>query len=488
MGRCVDMDPRWYEMSAVPRPTAKIPKLMAHQKASIEHAKKNPIVFDTSDAGTGKTRVRIEVFAARRRKGGGCLLVVCSRSLLYSAWAADFIKFAPDMRVSVATAANREAAFAKDADAYVTNHDATKWLVKQPKAFFAKFSEIVIDESTAFKHHTSQRSKALARILHNLAPKAFVYRSALTATPNSNGICDVWHQAYLLDGGKRLGPSFYGFRNSVCVPHQVGRNKNAIDWIDKDGAEEAVFAQLADIVIRHKRDECIDLPANHIYARGYELSPAQQKAYDTLQDTQLLLLTQDRVTARLKGASPKITAINAAAVATKLIQVASGAVYESPEKYRIVDTSRYEMVLDLVEEVDHSLVLYQWKHQRDLLIEEAKKRKLTYCVFDGETSDKRREELVREYQAGFYRVMIAHPKTVGHGLTLTRGTRTVWASPTYDLELWVQASSRQHRIGQTEKTETIVVLAKDTIEEKVYDLMLAKDARMTSLLELFATL
>lgn len=45
-----------------------------------------------------------------------------------------------------------------------------------------------------------------------------------------------------------------------------------------------------------------------------------------------------------------------------------------------------------------------------------------------------------------------------------------------------------HRIGQTQKTETIIVVAKGTIDEKAYELMEGKNARMTNLLDLFGTL
>ena len=45
-----------------------------------------------------------------------------------------------------------------------------------------------------------------------------------------------------------------------------------------------------------------------------------------------------------------------------------------------------------------------------------------------------------------------------------------------------------HRLGQTQKTETIIVVAKGTIDEKVYAMMTEKDGRMTTLLSLFETL
>jgi len=464
-------------------------KPFAHQKKSLAHALTTPEVFDCSDPGTGKTAVAIWDFERRRKKKGGCALVLAPRSLLRSTWFNDFKKFAPSIKVSVATAADRGEMFAQDADVYVTNVDAVKWLAKQKDSFFKKFDTLIIDESSAYKHATSQRSKAAAKIA-----KHFKYRRAMTGTPNGRSITDVWHQVLLLDGGRRLGKSFFAFRNTVCEPTQVGRSAHVIRWTDKDGAEEAVFGLIQDIVIRHKFEDCTDVPECHRYTLEYELPPKQRKAYDQLQEQQMLMLfpkTIANATARLTGkARPDtaiITAVNAAVVLGKLLQVASGAVYENPETYHLVDDGRYKMVLDLVEERQHSLVFFHWKHQRDAMVAEAKKRGITYAVLDGGISDREREALVMKYQAGMLQTIFAHPKSAAHGLTFTRGTTTIWASPTADLELFEQGSKRQHRIGQKNKTEVITILAKDTQDERVYhEILMPKQKRMTNLLDLFA--
>jgi len=460
----------------------------AHQKTSIAHSAKTDIVYDCSDPGTGKTFVRIKVYEARHKtvRGRKKALVLAPKSLLRSTWANDFRKFAPKIKVCVATADVRAETFAEDADVYVTNIDASKWLARQHKKFFDQFDELIIDESSAYKHPTSQRSKAVAKIA-----KFFKYRSCMTGTPNGRSITDVWHQVFILDGGKRLGPSFYAFRNSVCAPTQVGRDPKAMRWDDKDGAEEAVFGLLQDIVIRHKFEECVDIPANHKYNVEYELPPKQRKAYEELEATQMLLLmpkTPANATRRLAGQKPEpaaVTAINAAAVAGKLLQIASGAVYESPDKYHVIDTGRYSMIMDMVEERQHSLVFFHWKHQRDLFALEAEKRGIAFCVLDGSVPDREREAMVRMYQAGKYQVMFAHPKSAAHGLTLTKGTTTIWASPTYDAEIYAQGSKRQHRMGQTQKTETITIVAPGTIDERVMEILERKNERMANLLDLF---
>jgi SNF2 family DNA or RNA helicase len=418
------------------------------------------------------------------------MLVLAPKSLLRSVWLNDIKKFAPQLTVAVSTAGKHEEVFKQDADVYVTNIDAVKWLAKQPKGFFARFSELVVDESTAYKHHASQRSRAAAKI-----SKFFHYRCCMTGTPNSNSITDVWHQVLLLDGGKRLGPSFYAFRNTVCTPKQVGMNANAINWSDKGGAEEAVFGLLSDITIRHKFEDCVDIPETHQYSIPYELGRAHRKAYDEMLETCMLQIygtMEERATARVRSKKlmPKaaITAQHAGVLAQKLLQVASGAVYESENKYHLIDTGRYEMILDLIEARKHSLCFFYWKHQRDLLIAEAEKRGVTFALIDGSVKDSEREAIVKCYQAGAYQTLFAHPKSAAHGLTLTKGTATIWSGPTYDLEVFKQGSKRQARMGQTQKTENIVVTAKDTREELVWDILNEKNARMSNLLDLFSLL
>ena len=463
------------------------PPLFKHQIDSVNFMSTRPRVLDSSDPGSGKTRVQIELFTARRKRGGGAALVIAPKSLLRSAWQDDFQKFAPEMQTIVAPAEKREQAFAQVADVYITNTDATKWLSQQPASFFKRFDTLIIDELSSFKHHTSQRSKALNKI-----KKHFSNRYGLTGTPNANSITDIWHQVFILDDGQRLGKSFYQFRNSVCQPKQVGPQPNMLQWEDKPGAELAVGHLLADMVVRHKFEECLDIPANHTYSVPYHMSPKQAKAYQQMEKNAIAMLDSGRI----------VSSVNAAGVMTKLLQIASGATYSDEGTgstplqtkamdalgYAPIDSGRYELVGDLVEQRDHSVVFFNWAHQRDLLVKEFKKRGITYAVIDGSTSDKARKEAVDHFQAGFYRVLLAHPQSAAHGLTLTKGTATIWASPTYNLEHFLQGNRRIYRAGQTQKTETVMVLAPGTVEDKVFQKLQEKDARQGNMLDLLKEL
>jgi SNF2 family DNA or RNA helicase len=447
--------------------TPNVPPLFEHQQRSLDILHAQPRIFDASDPGTGKTRVAIEAFAHRRARGGGKALVLAPKSLLRAAWEHDCRRFAPTLRTSVAFAEHRDVAFRRDADVYITNHDATTWLARQKQIFFQGFDTLIVDEVGAFKHHTSQRSKALNKI-----KKFFQYRLVMNGVVTPNSITDIWNQMNVLDDGARLGTSFFNFRAATCVPKQVGPQPNMIKWEDRPGAADAVAKMVADITIRHKFEDCIDIPPNHEYAVPYYLAPKQLKAYAEMETSALATL----------GPTAVVSAVNAAAVATKLLQIASGAVYEDPQTYHLIDTGRYEMVMDLVEERDYCVVFFLWRHQKEQLMAEAEKRGITYCLIDGTVSDRERSQAVDYFQRGLYKMILAHPASAAHGLTLTRGTSTIWASPTYNLEHYQQGLKRIHRAGQVLKTETIVIVAPDTIDERAWHVLQTKRLMMADLL------
>jgi SNF2 family DNA or RNA helicase len=442
-----------------------LPALYQHQARDVAFILQNPYVYNASDCGTGKTRTCIEVIRQTRLP----TLVLAPKSILRAAWADDIRRFGPELTVSVAFAENRDAAFSKPADVYVTNIDAVKWLTQNP-AQLKKFEGglLIVDESTAYKHHTSQRSKALTKIA-----KAFSRRIFMSGTPNPNGILDLFGQLLILDDGQRLGKSFWAFRQAACTPVQTGRGANMVKWEDRPGIEEAVFDLISDITIRHRLEDVIDMPERVITHMQVDLSPKHHAAYRRLKNDSLVDINQQTV-----------TAINAGALIQKLLQCLSGSVYDEHGQAALVDSARYELILDLVEQRSQSIVAFLWHHQRDQLIAEARKRGLAFGVIDGETPAERRGELVNQFQAGLLRVIFAHPQPAGHGLTLTRGVATIWASPTYNAEHYKQFNHRVYRAGQTQRTETILISARDTHELKVYEALTQKLDNMNTLLQL----
>ena len=438
-----------------------IPEPYAHQKTTTNFIVNNPKCMITSDPGTGKTRACLDAHVIL----GGKTLVLAPLSILEAAWGEDIKKFQPNIKYGVAYAKNREKIFKQtDLDMVITNFEAVNFLSKNTQ-YCEQFDTIIIDEFTAFKNRTAKRSKNLKNIIPH-----FTNRIAMSGTPNSNTILDIWHPTLLIDDGQRLGARFYAFRSQACTPRFNGF---ANEWIDKPGIEETIADLLKDITIRYSLAECIDLPDNITRTINTKLTPQVQKQYKLLADESVLYTK-----------SGTVNAVHAGARVKKLLQLVTGAVYDEDSLVQFIHQERYDIVITLASQRAHSLVAFNWRHERDALVELAEKEGLSYEVIDGSVPAERRKDIVARYQAGQIRVLFCHPQSASHGLTLTRASTVIWCSPTYNAEHFQQFNQRIYRAGQTQKTETILIQAKDTWEPEVYKKLNTKLGRMENLLHI----
>lgn len=433
--------------------------------------------LDFSDPGTGKTATWLELF--NRSEHGGRMLVSCPTTLMRSAWGNDLDKYFPGLTYSVADAKHRFDAFKQRTDVVIINTDGVKAITQEMntptklRRFFEEFSHFTIDESTGYKHQSSARSKAAYKI-----SRAIPIVNCLSGTPNPKSVTELWHQVMLVDNGQRLGPNFFRFRNAMQEAEQIGPQANHLAWKDKPQANELVMYLLRDIMVRHAFEEVMtDVPANHVDHKWVDLPPKLRTQYMVLEE-QLSLMAGEAV----------IGAVHAAALRTKLLQLCSGAVYAEDGSYVVLDNYRYEMVADMVEETKHSVTFFNWKHQKEELAKAFAKRDISFAIIDGDVPQAERGNIVADYQAGKYQTLLIHPKTGAHGLTLTRGTRCFIVSPMYEPDYFKQTIHRIYRGGQTEVTNTVLVGARGTVEEKVYNILMTDGARMSDFLSMVADL
>lgn len=443
-----------------------IPALFDHQAITVDYLLSQDNVYDASDPGTGKTRSALEMILIRQNAGAKKALVFAPKSILVPSWVNDLRAFTPSLTYVVANANNRKKAFDRDVNVYITNIDAAKWVLNNVD--LSEFDIVIMDEATAYKHRTSARSKAMNKIA-----KQIQYKVAMSGTPNPNGVLDLWHQYLMLDGGAHLGTNFWKFRMTVCEPEQTGPGPEMVKWVDKPGASTAVADLLADMTIRHKMEECISIPPHSVHKIEFDLNKKHLQSYKDLANHAIIDLKDKTVSAIHKGA-----------LRTKLLQLASGAVYDVDGTSAIASTDRYELVLDLAEERDSCVIAFTWKHQRDELLRLAKKRGMKYALIDGSVKNDDRAKAVKDFQSGKIDYLFAHPMSASHGLTLTRGTTTIWPGPIDDAERFQQFNRRIYRAGQTRKTETLLVCANDTLEAGVYHNLDCKVENMIDLLDI----
>ena len=358
--------------------------------------------------------------------------------------------------------AERVRALRKEADLYLVSRDNVQWLVEQSNIPF-DFDMIVIDELSSFKNYRAKRFKALMKV----RPRANRI-VALTGTPTSNGLMDLFSEFKLLDGGKRLGRFITQYREAYFVPDKM--NANVIfSYRPVPGAEEYIYKKISDITVSMQSIDHLQMPDLLSVRYDVFMSEAERKKYDELKKEMVLSLPEG-----------EITASNAATLSNKLLQMSSGALYDEEKNVVRIHDRKLDALEDIIEAANGKplLVAYWFKHDLDRIEERLNKLGISYGRIDNEKNIIRwnRKELT---------VGLIHPASAGHGINLQAGgSHLVWFSLTWSLELYQQTNARLYRQGQKAKTVVIQhIVTAGTIDERVLKALESKDKTQTSLIE-----
>ena len=92
----------------------------------------------------------------------------------------------------------------------------------------------------------------------------------------------------------------------------------------------------------------------------------------------------------------------------------------------------------------------------------------------GKIPSRERPEIIANFQAGKFPILLAHPRTAGHGITLTRANYAIYFSLSYSLEDYYQSMDRIHRIGQDQKCTYIHLICEDTVDDRLLKVLQEK--------------
>lgn len=339
---------------------------------------------------------------------------------------------------------------------YIINRENVDWLVTKSGVPF-HFDMVVIDELSGFKSYQAKRSKALLKVRPKV--KRVV---GLTGTPSSNGLMDLWAEFRILDLGERLGRYITQYRNTYFLPDK--RNQQMIfSYKLKAGAEEKIYKKIGDITIAMKATDYLPMPDRIINKINIPLSATEQKRYDTL---------KREMAVSVKG--KEIDAVNAASLSNKLLQMASGAVYDDEKRMIPIHDRKLDALEEVIEGANGKPVLVAYWYKHDL--ERIKKR---FTVQEIKT-----KEDIADWNERKIPVAVIHPAAAGHGLNLQSGGCTlVWFSLTWSLELYEQTNARLYRQGQKETVVIHHLLAKGTIDEDVMNALAHKNKTQAALID-----
>lgn len=390
------------------------------------------------------------------------VLVIAPKSVAENTWTNECDKWdhLKDLRLSVVMgdARKRRAALDTAADVYVTNRDNVIWLVEQYTQGSASwpFDCVVIDESSSFKNFQSKRYKALMKV------RAHMHRVILlTGTPAPNGLEDLWAQIKILDKGERLGKYITHYRDTYFTPGS--RNGSVIyEYRPRPGAREKITSKISDICLSMSAADYLELP--QLIECPTVLRLPDMNTYRTFERNAVLDLPDG-----------DIEAVTAVSLTNKLLQFASGAIYDEHHIWHEVHTTKIQALTDILESTaEPVLIYYNYTHELD---------RITAAVpdvvqFRGEP------DLLTAWNSGQIRVMAAHPASVAYGLNMQQGGHIiVWFSPTWNLELYQQANARLHRQGQTKPVLLYHLICKDTMDEVVSAALRSKDQAQTYIMQ-----
>ena len=426
-------------------------QLHQYQQEIISRALSVPNMGLFLPPGLGKTTTTLTIIAEQMQ---GKTLIIAPKRVAETVWDAEVKKWEhlAHLKVSkiMGSPQARLSGLNAEADIYLINLENVAWLCEaQPKLVF---TNLVIDESSRFKDSSTKRFKALKKHL-----KGFSRRLILTGTPTPQGMQDLWSQVGILDLGERLETSLTKFRDKYMQPDQMNRHTRVVySWKLQPGADLILNQKISDICYSLKAEDYLQLPECTKLYHSIELDKNVRSQYEQLR--------KDMV-ADIKG--ERITAPTAAALAGKLLQFTSGAVYDEQGETHEVHRSKLERLESIMEESSSpALVFYHFKHSLQRL-----RLAFPYAVVLDDDN-------LEAWRRGEIRMLLAHPQSGGIGLNLQCNVgdtaQTVWYDLPWSSENYIQANARIYRQGQEKPVIIHHLTVAKSIDEHVVKVLEGK--------------
>lgn len=420
--------------------------LMQHQKTGVEIAKKLPRHLFAYDTGTGKTALGIEIIKMKQLK----TLVVCPLSIIQAAWFEDLQKFAPGLSKANLWMLWKHAKSGRKqiyldglkSDVCIINFEGfsnQKDILEN-----SGFRMVIIDESSKIKSPKAQITKNLTKFCRAMDS---VY--LLSGTPAPNSLMEYYPQANIVDP-TLFGPSWFRFRNTYFF-------EKGFKWILFPEKTEELMKKIASVSTAVRKEDVLDLPERTFNIRDIELSAMEMAAYNDMLKTMLLEIKNDKT----------ITAANAAVKIMKLRQVTSGFILDDEKQIHEFGTSKLKALKDLLEEIGNKQVIIWTQFQYEAWqIKKMLGDKIE--MINGTVPQADRTASIERFKSGILPYLVAHPRSLGHGITLVNATYAIYYSLDYSYESYYQSCDRIYRFGQKNACTYYHLIAPGTIDEVIY--------------------
>lgn len=325
---------------------------------------------------------------------------------------------------------------------------------------------MLVHNCTKIKNPSAKRPKAYrAQVPHKLHTRIW----ALTGTPAPNSLLDLFAQVRFVDNGQHLGPSYELFKQAYFKESGY----NGYKLVPLPNAEEDIYKRIAPITLTLRSSEWLDIPETVVEDIEVPLSKPLAQEYKDFEKELVL---------EIKGT--EITAANAAALVSKLLQFTSGGIYDTEKQWHRVHDLKLEALRKVFKQAGGPvLVAVGFRHEMQRIREAFPQARF----FDDAKTATAQKDLLLDWNAGKIPMLVAHPKSIGHGLNMqgnpgVKCNTIVWFTLTYSREDYEQMIARLARRGQEDITYVYRLMCPDTVDYAVATVIEEKRATEDRLL------
>ncbi len=446
----------------LPQPTTTQTKLWRHQLEAFHFANRLHAALLAVCMGGGKSLAAI---ALLQEKMCRTVLILCPKSVL-GVWRREFerhcsiphamlildgsqtVKKKTEMaeqHLLLSQAANRLAVVVLNYEASWRS-DFLNWATKK------EWDAVIADESHRLKHRSSKQSKAAYEI-----GRRAKFRLALTGTPMPHSPLDLFGQFRFLDPGI-FGTSYHRFRSLYAVSGDFGA-----DHIVGFKNQEDLAAKMRLLTYEvAANDADLDLPEVQHHERTCSLGTEARRIYDEIE--------QEMIS---KVADGTITVSNALVKLLRLQQITSGHLKDDEETTHVIGTEKRDLLFEILDDIgpkEPVVVFCRFRHDLDMVREVADSLDRRY----GEISGMHKDLTPNAEMPPDVDVLGVQVQSGGVGINLARSAYGVFFSLSFSLGDFDQCCARLHRVEQSRPVNFYHLVAKDTIDGKIYEALQKK--------------
>lgn len=299
---------------------------------------------------------------------------------------------------------------------------------------------VIADEIHRMSNPSSQQTKGFLKL------NSF-YKMALTGTQIKNSPLDAFVTLKWLDVEQH---AFYSFKSRYCVMggyggYEVLGYKNMQELRDK----------IDSIQLRRLKDDCLDLPDKTYINEYVEMSEKQKQLYN-----QVLLGIKSEIDQIKLNPNP-LAQLSRLRQVTGLPQTISS---------KVTDSAKLNRLFELLEDNKDgkTIIFSNWTSITDVLQQQL--QKYNPAIVTGKTND-RMEEMDKFQNNDTCKIIIGTIGAMGTGFTLTSANQIIFFDEPWNRATKDQAIDRAHRIGQKNNVTVITLLARNTIDEKINEIV-----------------